>query len=185
MRASRRSTLPPSARTSTQRHLQDAIDAKKKADHEAPAKPAPVKREGSTSGAKPRQVVNVSDDDEDSTKQDTEINTPNSKGGRGAAAQPTPAAMYAISRTPTDAELTAHMKTLQAQARAAAAAKGAPTTTKTERKHGLFSRKVPGTNKVQRSPEGYLVRRPPNGAARAVTQPDRLGPSLPCRRRSV
>jgi hypothetical protein len=182
VRASRRSTLPLSARTSTQGHLQDAIDAKKKADHEAPAKLAPVKREGSTSGAKPRQVVNVSDDDEDSTKQDTEINTPNSKGGRGAAAQRTPTPMYAISRTPTDAELNGHMKTLQTQARAAAAAKGAPTT---ERKHGLFSRKVAGTNKVQRSPEGYLVRRPPNGAARAVTQPDRLGPSLPCRGRSV
>jgi hypothetical protein len=164
-------------------HLQDAIDAKKKADHEAPAKLAPVKREGSTSGAKPRQVVNVSDDEDDAPKQDTEeFNTPNSKGGRGAAAQRTPTLMYAISRTPTDAELTAHMKTLQAQARAAAAAKGAPTT---ERRHGLFSRKERGTNKVQRSAEGYLVRRPPYGAARDVTQPDRLGPSLPCRRRSV
>ena len=155
MRASRRSTLPPSARTSTQGHLQDAIDAKKKADHEAPAKLARDKREGSTSGAKPRQVVNVSDDEED-----TGFNTPNSKGGRGAAAQRTPPAMYAISRNPTDAELTAHMKTLQAQARAAAAAKGAPTT---ERRHGLFSHKVPGSNKVQRSVEGYLVRRPPQG----------------------
>jgi hypothetical protein len=182
VRASRRSTLPPSARTSAQGHLQDAIDAKKKADHEAPAKLAPVKREGSTSGAKPRQVVTVSDDDEDATKQDTEFNTPNSKGGRGAAAQRTPTLMYAISRTPTDAELTAHMKTLQAHARAAAAAKGAPTP---ERRHGLFSRKVTGTNKVNRSAEGYLVRRPPYGAARDVTQPDRLGPSLPCRRRSV
>jgi hypothetical protein len=185
VRASRRSTLPPSARTSTQRHLQDAIDAKKKADHEAPAKPAPVKSEGSTSGAKPRQLVTLSDDDDDAPKQDGDYYTPNSKGGRGAAAQRTPTPMYTISRTPTDAELTDHMKRLQVQARAAAAAKGAPTTTKTERKHGLFSRKVPGTNKVQRSPEGYLVRRPPNGAARAVTQPDRLGPSLPCRRRSV
>ena len=127
----------------------------------------------------------MSDDEDDEPKQDTAFNTPNSKGGRGAAAQRTPTPMYTISRTPTDAELTDHMKRLQVQARAAAAAKGAPTTTKTERKHGLFSRKVPGTNKVQRSPEGYLVRRPPNGAARAVTQPDRLGPSLPCRRRSV
>jgi hypothetical protein len=177
VRASRRSTLPPSARTSTQGHLQDAIDAKKKADHEAPAKLARDKREGSTSGAKPRQVVNVSDDEED-----TGFNTPNSKGGRGAAAQRTPPAMYAISRTPTDAELTAHMKTLQAQARAAAAAKGAP---KKERRHGLFSRKVTGTKEVRRSAEGYLVRRPPYCAARDVTQPDRLGPSLPCRRRSV
>ena len=164
--------------------MQDAIDAKKKADHEAPAKLAPDKREGSTSGAKPRQVVNVSDDDEDATN--TGFNTPNSKGGRGAAAQRTPPPIYAISRTPTDAELTAHMKTLQAQARAAAAAKGAPTTERRpERRHGLFSRKVTGTNKVQRSAEGYLVRRPPYGAARDVTQPDRLGPSLPCRRRSV
>ena len=162
--------------------MQDAIDAKKKADHEAPAKLAPVKREGSTSGAKPRQVVNVSDDEEDPTKPDTAFNTPNSKGGRGAAAQRTPTLVYAISRTPTDAELTAHMKTLQAQARAAAAAKGAPTT---ERRHGLFSRKVTGTKEVKRSAEGYLVRRPPYGAARDVTQPDRLGPSLPCRRRSV
>jgi hypothetical protein len=182
VRASRRSTLPPSARTSTQGHLQDAIDAKKKADHEAPAKLAPDKREGSTSGAKPRQVVNVSDDDEDPTKPDTGFHTPNSKGGRGAAAQRTPPPMYAISRTPTDAELTAHMKTLQAQARAAAAAKGAP---KKERRHGLFSRKVTGTKEVRRSAEGYLVRRPPYCAARDVTQPDRLGPSLPCRRRSV
>ena len=182
MRASRRSTLPPSARTSTQRHLQDAIDAKKKADHEAPAKPAPVKREGSTSGAKPQQVVNVSDDDEDTKNQDGQYNTPNSKGGRGAAAQRTPTPMYTISRTPTDAELNGHMKRLQVQARAAAAAKGAPTT---ERKHGLFSRKVTGTKEVRRSAEGYLVRRPPYGAARDVTQPDRLGPSLPCRRRSV
>jgi hypothetical protein len=119
----------------------------------------------------------VSDDEED-----TGFNTPNSKGGRGAAAQRTPPAMYAISRNPTDAELTAHMKTLQAQARAAAAAKGAP---KKERRHGLFSRKVTGTKEVRRSAEGYLVRRPPYCAARDVTQPDRLGPSLPCRRRSV
>lgn len=121
-------------------------------------------------------------DEDDVAKQDTDYSTPNSKGGRRHAAQRTPTNMYTISRNPTDTELNNHMKRLQVQARAAAAAKGAPTT---ERKHGLFSRKVPGTNKVQRSPEGYLVRRPPNGAARAVTQPDRLGPSLPCRRRSV
>jgi hypothetical protein len=183
VRASRRSTLPPSARTSTQGHLQDAIDAKKKADHEAPAKPAPVKREGSTSGAKPRQLVELlSDDENDTPKEDPEFNTPNSKGGRVAAAQRAPTAVYTISRIPTDTELPDHMKRLQAMARAAAAAKGAPTT---ERRHGLFSRKVPGTNRVQRSAEGYLVRRPPCGAARAVTQPGRLGPSLPCRRRSV
>jgi hypothetical protein len=182
VRASRRSTLPPSARTSTQGHLQDVIDAKKKADHEAAAKPAPIKREASTSGAKPRQLVTLSDDEEDSPKQDGEYYTPNSKGGRGAAAQRTPTPMFTIGRSPTETELNDHMKTLQTQARAAAAAKGAPTT---ERRHGLFSHKVPGSNKVQRSPEGYLVRRPPKGAARAVTQPDRLGPSLPCRRRSV
>ena len=174
--------MPPSARTSPQGHLQDAIDAKTKADHEAPAKPAPVKREGSTSGAKPRQVVNVSDDEDDTPQQDGQYNTPNSKGGRVAAAQRTPTAVYTISRIPTDTELNDHMKKLQAQARTAAAAKGAPTT---ERRHGLFSHKVPGTKRVERSADGYLVRRPPCGAARAVTQPDRLGPSLPCRRRSV
>ena len=182
MRASRRSNLPPSARTGTQGHLQDAEDGKKKAEKEAAAKQAPVKREGGSSGADPREVVAVSDDDDDATKQDPRFNTPNSKGGRGAAAQHTPTAMYTISRIPTDTELTDHMKRLQAMARAAAAAKGAPTT---ERRHGLFSHKVTGTNRVERSAEGYLVRRPPCGAARAVTQPDRLGPSLPCRRRSV
>ena len=162
--------------------MQDAIDAKKKADHEAPAKPAPVKREGSTSGAKPREVVELSEGEDDAPKEDPEFNTPNSKGGRVAAAQRAPTALYTISRIPTDTELTGHMKRLQAHARAAANPKGAPTT---ERRHGIFSHKVRGTKKVERSADGYVVRRPPCGAARAVTQPDRLGPSLPCRRRSV
>ena len=188
MRASRRSTLPPSARTSTQRHLQDAEDAKKKPQQDAPAKPAPIKREGGSSGANARgggqgtDPIAVDSDGDDVAKQDTDYSTPNSKGGRRHAAQHTPTAMYTISRNPTDTQLTEHMKRLQVQARAAANPKGAPTT---ERRHGLFSKKVAGTNRVARSVDGYLVRRPPCGAARAVTQPDRLGPSLPCRRRSV
>ena len=147
--------------------MQDAEEAKRKAEQDARAKPAPVKHESGTSGSNARgggqgkDPISVdSSEDETPAMQDPGFNTPNSKDSRRHAAQRTPTAMNAISRDPTDKDLTDHMKKLQAQAREAIEAKGAQTT---ERKHGLFSHKVPNTKPalVERSAEGFLVRRPP------------------------
>ena len=111
--------------------------------------------------------------DESSDDEPTVFRTPEQKGTRERRSDPQP--MPTIARVPTNADLNLHLQTLrERECEEDRRGNGS-------RKHGLFTHSVPNANPsklnpliVQRSREGYLVRRTPSRCRARRLRPDGL-----------